>query len=128
MLRKDISGAIRAALEAAVPSVKWTERLQGASRGKDIIGSVTCDRVSYRWDDKTTLIATATYSIYLVDTPSTGTVDDLADAAFAALHADDLGGIAVDSNILNVMYGCAQGKSDIGVVLMEYQVEYVEEW
>ena len=128
MLRKNISGAIRAALEAAVPSVKWTERLQGASRGKDVIGSVTYDRVSYRWDDKSTLIATANYSIYLVDTPSTGTVDDLADAAFTALHADDLGGLAVDSNVLNVMYGCAQGKSDVGVVLIEYQVEYVEEW
>ncbi len=128
MRRKEISTAIRSMLETALPTVRWTERLAGASRGKEVCGSVTCDRVSYRWDDKTTLVATAVYSIYLVDTATTGGVDDMADLVFSALHADDLDGLAIDSNILNVMYGCAQGKPDVGMVLLEYQIEYVEEW
>ena len=128
MRRKEISGAIRSRLESSVPAITWTERLTGASRGKDVCGSVTCDRVSYRWEDKTSLVATATYSIYLVDTNSGGMVDDLADEVFIALHADDLDGAVIDSNVLNVMYGSAQGKPDVGIVMMEYKVEYYEEW
>ena len=92
MRRKEISGAIRSHLESFVPAVKWIERLSGASRGKEVCGSITCDRVSYQWEDKTDLIATAIYSIYLIDAASTGTVDDLADEVFMALHAEDLGG------------------------------------
>ena len=128
MRRKEISGAIRSRLESSVPAITWTDRLTGASRGKDVCGSVTCDRVSYRWEDKTSLVATATYSIYLVDTNSGGMVDDLADEVFIALHADDLDGAVIDSNVLNVMYGSAQGKPDVGIVMMEYKVEYYEEW
>lgn len=128
MRRKEISGAIRSRLESSVPAVIWTERLTGASRGKEVCGSVTCDRVSYRWEDKTSLVATATYSIYLVDTASTGMVDDLADEVFTTLHADDLDGAVIDSNVMQVMYGSAQGKPDVGIVMMEYKVEYYEEW
>lgn len=128
MRRKEIGAAIRSLLESSVPTVTWTERLAGANRGKEICGSITCDRVAYSWQDKTTLVATATYSIYLVDTPSSGTVDDIADDVFTALHADDLDGMVIDSNVLTVMYGAAQGKPDIGVVMMEYEVKYIEEW
>lgn len=128
MRRKEIGAAIRSLLETSVPTVSWTERLAGASRGKDVCGSITCDRVTYQWQDKTTLIATATYSIYLVDTPSSGTVDDLADEVFTALHSDNLDGMVIDSNVLSVLYGSAQGKPDIGVVMMEYEVQYMEEW
>ena len=128
MRRKEISGAIRSHLESFVPAVKWIERLSGASRGKEVCGSITCDRVSYQWEDKMDLIATAIYSIYLIDAASTGTVDDLADEVFMALHAEDLGGAVIDSNVLQVVYGCAQGKPDVGVVMMEYKVEYYEEW
>lgn len=128
MRRKEISAAIRALLEDSVPAVKWTERLTGASRGADIYGSVTCDRVDYAWDDKTSLVATAVYSIYLVDSASTGAVDDLADEVFQTLHSDDLEGLLIDSNIKRVVYGSAQGKPEIGIVLLEYEINYYEEW
>lgn len=128
MRRKEIGAAIRSLLETSVPTVTWTERLTGANRGKDICGSITCDRVQYAWSDKTTLVATAKYSIYLVDTPSSGTVDDIADEVFTTLHSDDLGGLVIDSNILEIIYGAAQGKPEIGIVMMEYEVQYIEEW
>ena len=128
MKRKEINRAILSLLESSASSVEWSERLAGASRGKNICGSVTCDRISHVWDDKQCLIATAVYSIYLVDTPCTGTVDDIADDVFSALHSDDLGGLAIDSNILNVVYGGAQGKPEVGIVMMEYEVKYNEEW
>lgn len=128
MRRKEISGAIRSHLESFVPAVKWIERLSGASRGKEVCGSITCDRVSYQWEDKTDLIATAIYSIYLIDAASTGTVDDLADEVFMALHAEDLGGAVIDSNVMQVVYGSAQGRPEVGIVMMECKVEYYEEW
>lgn len=128
MRRKEVSAAICSLLESSVPAVKWVERLSGAGRGKDVCGSVTCDRVEYRWEDKSDLIATAIYSIYLVDAASGGVVDDLADDVFEAIHADDLGGVVLDSNVERVVYGGAQGKPDVGIVMMEYKVEYYEEW
>lgn len=128
MRRKEISGAIRSHLESFVPAVKWIERLSGASRGKEVCGSITCDRVSYQWEDKTDLIATAIYSVYLIDAASTGTVDDLADEVFMALHAEDLGGAVIDSNVMQVVYGSAQGRPEVGIVMMECKVEYYEEW
>lgn len=127
MKRKEVTAAVIKRLAEALPDIRWQQRVSGAGRGKDVEGSVTNDRISYRYDDKDSLIASAVYYIYIVDANSTENVDEMADVAFKALNDDDLDGLAIVGEIKRIIYGSPQGKPQAGVVLLEYEVAYYEE-
>lgn len=127
MKRKAITAAIIGLLAEVLPDVSWQERISGAARSKAVEGSVTNDRISYRYDDKDCLVATGLYYIYIVDANSVESVDEMSDTAFKALNDEDLGGMAIVGDVKRVIYGTPQGKPQVGVALLEYEVTYYEE-
>ena len=126
MRRNEVTQAIIECLKNAVPEVPWGVRITGANRSKVVEGSVTCDRVSFEYDSKDSLVAKATYLIYIIDPNSTENVDVLGDKVFFALNNDDLDGVVICGDVTNITYGSAPGITGSGVVLLNYSVEYYE--
>ena len=82
-------------------------------------------KISYEWLDKFTKAATATFSIYVMDISSTNEVDNIADDIIRVLSNNrTLSGTVVDSLVQEVIYGMAQGRPDVGAVLIHFVVTY----
>ena len=126
MRRATVTQAIFETLKEAVPEVPWSVRFSGANRSKGVEGTVSCDRVSFEYDSKDSLVAKATYNIYILDANSTENVDELADKVFLVLNDDDLDGVIICGDITQVQYGSMPGMPSSGVVVLTYVVEYYE--
>ena len=127
MRRAEVTQTIFETLKEAVPEVPWSVRLTGANRSKGIEGTVSCDRVSFQYDAKDSLVAKAIYGIYILDANSTENVDALADKVFAVLNDDDLGGVITCGDITEIQYGSKPGAAGSGVAILTYVVKYHEE-
>lgn len=127
MRRAEVTQTIFDYLKTSVPEVPWSVRLSGANRSKEVEGTVSCDRVSFQYDTKDSLVAKAIYGIYILDANSTENVDALADKVFAVLNNDDLGGVVICGDITQIQYGSKPGMAGSGVAMLTYVVEYYEE-
>ncbi|MBR6635948.1 MAG: hypothetical protein IKK97_00705 [Phascolarctobacterium sp.] len=127
MRRAEVTNAILTTLQANVPAVPWSAKVFGAATSNKVEGTIACDRVEYQYDSKNSLVATATYYVYIVDVNSTNDVDGLADAVFQCLNNDDLAGVLIVGDIVRISYGVAPGKANSSAVLMEYVVQYYED-
>lgn len=126
MRRATVTQTIVDILKEAVPEVPWGVRFSGANRSKGVEGTVSCDRVSFEYDSKDSLVAKATYNIYILDANSTENVDELADKVFFVLNDDDLDGVIICGDITQVQYGSMPGMPSSGVAVLTYVVEYYE--
>ena len=126
MRRATVTQTIVDILNEAVPEVPWGIRFSGANRSKEVEGTVSCDRVSFEYDSKDSLVAKATYNIYILDANSTENVDELADKVFVVLNDDDLDGVIICGDITQVQYGSMPGMPSSGVAVLTYVVEYYE--
>lgn len=121
--REEVTKALMDLLGQEVPEVSWSQQLTGAARSKELEGSVSCDRISFEWNAKNVRMATASYSIYLLDANTLDGVDELADKIDSVLCEHwHLGGIAVNSAVKEIIFGAAQGKTNAGMALIEYDV------
>jgi hypothetical protein len=88
---------------------------------------VACDSVTFEYDSKDiSVVANATYYVYIVDLNSTVDVDGLADEVFQCLNNDDLGGVLIVGDVVRINYGLAPGKPKSSAVLLEYRVKYYD--
>lgn len=121
--REDVTKALIDLLTEQLPEVSWNEQLTGAVRGQELQGTVSCDRISFEWNAKNVRMATASYSIYLIDANSLDGVDALADKIDNVLCENwHLGGIATNSAVKSIIFGAAQGKANAGMALVEFDV------
>lgn len=126
MRRNEITNAILDTLTTNIPSVPWTSKIIGVATSNTVEGTVACDSVTYQYDAKDSLVARATYYIYIVDLNSTNDVESVADQAFSVLNNSDLDGALIVGDIVRINYGVSPGKPNSSAVLLEYVVEYYE--
>lgn len=126
MRRAEVTNAILEALQAGVPDISWTAKIAGVATSNKVEGTIACDRVTFEYDSKNSLVANATYFVYIVDLNSTNDVDGLADAAFQCLNNEDLGGVLIVGDVVRINYGIAPGKPNSSAVLLEYAVKYYD--
>ncbi|MDD3894914.1 MAG: hypothetical protein PHU36_07830, partial [Syntrophomonadaceae bacterium] len=87
--REEVSSALLELLKEEIPEVAdWKSAATGAKRGKEISGTVSCDRVRFGFDAKSEREATATYSIYVLDPTSVTGVDAIADHIDSVIMAN----------------------------------------
>ncbi len=127
MRRTEVTNAILETLQANVPSVPWTSKVSGVATSNAVEGTVACDSVTFEYDSKdNSVVANATYYVYIVDLNSTTDVDGLADEVFQCLNNDDLGGVLIVGDVVRINYGLAPGKPKSSAVLLEYRVKYYD--
>lgn len=123
--RTEITDVIMGLLQDQIPEVHWSSLVTGAGRSNKLEGTVSCDRITYVEMTKSGRKGVLTYSIYLLDTASVEGVDALADKLDALLTKyHDLGGWCIDSQVKEIVFGVAQGKSDAGMALITYEVYF----
>lgn len=123
--RTAVEEALYSLLMDQFPKIHWQKLVTGAARGREMMGTIACERISYEWLDTFTKAATATFSIYVMDISSTNEVDNIADDIIRVLSNDrTLSGTVVDSLVQEVIYGMAQGRPDVGAVLIHFVVTY----
>ena len=121
--REEVTAALLELLQTELPEVSWNEQLTGAVRGQNLQGTVSCDRISFERNAKNVRMATASYSIYMIDANSLDGVDTLADKIDSVLCENwHLGGIATNSVVKSIIFGAAQGKTNAGMALVEFDV------
>lgn len=126
MRRNEITNAILDTLTTNIPSVPWTSKIIGVATSNTVEGTVACDSVTYQYDAKDSLVARATYYIYIVDLNSTNDVESVADQVFSVINNSDLDGALIVGDIVRINYGVSPGKPNSSAVLLEYVVEYYE--
>lgn len=127
MRRAEVTNAILETLQANVPNVPWTSKVSGVATSNAVEGTVACDSVTFEYDSKDiSVVANATYYVYIVDLNSTVDVDGLADEVFQCLNNDDLGGVLIVGDVVRINYGLAPGKPKSSAVLLEYRVKYYD--
>ena len=127
MRRAEVTNAILETLQVKVPSVTWTSKVAGVATSNAVEGTVACDSVTFEYDSKDiSVVANATYYVYIVDLNSTVDVDGLADEVFQCLNNDDLGGVLIVGDVVRINYGLAPGKPKSSAVLLEYRVKYYD--
>ena len=123
--RTEVEEALYSLLMDQFPEIHWQKLVTGVARGREMMGTIAGERISYEWLDKFTKAATATFSIYVMDISSTNEVDNIADDIIRVLSNDrTLSGTVVDSLVKEVIYGMAQGRPDVGAVLIHFVVTY----
>ena len=123
--RTEITDVIMGLLQDHIPEVHWSSLVTGAGRSNKLEGTVSCDRITYVEMTKSGRKGVLTYSIYLLDTASVEGVDALADKLDALLTKyHDLGGWCIDSQVKEIVFGVAQGKTDAGMALITYEVYF----
>lgn len=123
--RTEITDVIMGLLQDQMPEVHWSSLVTGAGRSNKLEGTVSCDRITYVEMTKSGRKGVLTYSIYLLDTASVEGVDALADKLDALLTKyHDLGGWCIDSQVKEIVFGVAQGKTDAGMALITYEVYF----
>lgn len=123
--RAEITDVLTGLLQAEIPNVHWGTLVTGANRTNRLEGTVSCDRVTYTEQTKTARKGTMTYSIYLMDTKSVEGVDVIADTVDDVLTIySDLGGWCTSSRVKDIIFGAAQGKNNVGIALIEYEVSF----
>lgn len=123
--RTEITDVIMGLLQDQIPEVHWSSLVTGAGRSNKLEGTVSCDRITYVSMTKSGRKGVLTYSIYLLDTASVEGVDALADKLDALLTKyHDLGGWCIDSQVKEIVFGVAQGKTDAGMALITYEVYF----
>lgn len=123
--RTEITDVIMGLLQDQIPEVHWSSLVTGAGRSNKLEGTVSCDRITYVEMTKSRRKGVLTYSIYLLDTASVEGVDALADKLDALLTKyHDLGGWCIDSQVKEIVFGVAQGKTDAGMALITYEVYF----
>ena len=65
--RTEVINALLRIVEEAVPSVPWSVNITGSNVSKNIEGTVSCDRVLFDQQARDLILATATFSVYVVD-------------------------------------------------------------
>ena len=123
--RTEITDVIMGLLQDQIPEVHWSSLVTGAGRSNKLEGTVSCDRITYVEMTKSGRKGVLTYSIYLLDTASVEGVDALADKLDALLTKyHELGGWCIDSQVKEIVFGVAQGKTDAGMALITYEVYF----
>lgn len=124
--REEVSEALLELLKEKIPEVTdWKSAATGAKRGKEISGTVSCDKIKFTLDAKGEREATATYSIYVLDPASITGVDNIADHIDAALTDNpDINKWATDSRVKEILFGVAQGRETAGLALITLEVKF----
>lgn len=123
--RKEITDVLFDLLQDQIPEVHWGTLVTGANRTNRLEGTISCDRITYQEMTKQSRKGVLTYSIYLLDTQSIEGVDEIADEIDAILtQYPDLGGWCTDSRVKEIIFGAAQGRANVGVALISYEVYF----
>lgn len=83
---REVTNALADIIKEAVPGVKWNVNIVGASAGKGVEGTISCDEVTFEQDAYDVCTATAVYSIYVLDINGTTDIDDLSDTQIGRAH------------------------------------------
>lgn len=122
--RTEVIEALAGIVREAVPNVPWSVNISGSNVSKGIEGTISCDRVAYDQQAAGLIIATATFSIYVVDMGNDAQIDDIGDALFDALNCSDLNKTCLVCYVNNIIYGAPRGNPKAMAVLIELQAEY----
>ena len=124
--REEVSDALLELLKEEIPEVAdWKSAATGAKRGKEISGTISCDKIKFSLDAKGEREATATYSIYVLDPASITGVDTIADRIDAVLTANpNINRWATDSRVKEILFGVAQGRETAGLALITLEVKF----
>lgn len=121
---REVTNALADIIKEAVPGVKWNVNIIGASAGKGLEGTISCDEVTFEQDAYDVCTATVVYSIYVLDINGTTDIDDLSDTLFEVLHNNDLGGMIDNGLVKRIVFGAVANNTKAVAMLLEYQVEY----
>lgn len=121
---REVTNALADIIKEAVPGVKWNVNIVGASAGKGLEGTISCDEVTFEQDAYDVCTAKAVYSIYVLDINGTTDIDDLSDTLFEVLHNNDLGGMIDNGLVKRIVFGAVANNTKAVAMLLEYQVEY----
>lgn len=122
--RTEVTEALAEIVREAVPDVPWSVNIAGLNASKDVQGTISCDRVAFDQQAADLIIATATYTIYVVDMSGDAQIDDIGDALFDALNCSDLNKTCLVCYVNNIIYGAPRGNPKAMAVLVELQAEY----
>lgn len=123
--RTEVTEALLRILQDEAPEVSWNMAVTGAKRGKEVEGTVTCDRIRFEDEGKGEREATAEYSIYILDARSLESVDALADKVESILTANaTLDNWATDSRVKMLVFGAPQGRPNVGLALIDFEVKF----
>ncbi len=123
--RTEIMDVLMGLLQDQMPDVHWGSLVTGANRTNRLEGTLSCDRITYQEMTKNGRKGVLSFSIYLLDTQSIEGVDALADELDAILtQYPDLGGWCTDSRVKEIIFGAAQGRANVGVALINYEVYF----
>ena len=121
--REEVTAVLLELLQTEMPEVSWNKQLNGAVRGNELKGTVSCDRLEFEWTAKNVRMATASYAIYLIDVTSIDGVDALADKIDVILCENwQLGGAVTNSVVKSIIFGAAQGSPNAGMALINFEV------
>lgn len=122
--RTEVMEALTEIIRNTAPDVPWSVNISGSNVSKGIEGTISCDRVAFDQQAAGLIIATATFSIYVIDMSSDAQIDDISDALFDALECSDLNGTCLVCYVKNIIYGAPRGNQKAMAVLIELQAEY----
>lgn len=122
--RTEVTNALLRIVEEAVPSVPWSVNITGSNVSKNIEGTVSCDRVLFDQQARDLIIATATFSVYVVDMGASAQIEDIGDTLFSALNNSDLDGTCLRCDVNSIIYGAPRGNSKAMAMLIEVVAEY----
>ena len=122
--RTEVIEALAGIVREAAPDVPWSVNISGSNVSKGIEGTISCDRVAFDQQAAGLIIATATFSVYVVDMSGDAQIDDIGDALFEALECSDLNSTCLVCYVKNIIYGAPRGNQKAMAILIELEAEY----
>lgn len=122
--RNDITSTIFTACQAVIPDIKWSYVFTGANKSKDVEGTVSCDKITFKELAKGETYATANYTIFIIDMGKGYDVDSAADALFKVFNQSNMGNICYNVDIKSITYGSVIGVPASSLCKLEMTVEY----
>ena len=125
-----VTDALMAILESELPTIKWQEKPVGAAYPTILTGTVSCGALKFERISKLDTNCSASFVIYLIN-PSKADADNPRKIEGLALDVQnilsknsDLDGWASDCNVLNIVWGTAPGRVDIGMAVINITIDF----
>lgn len=127
----EVSDALMEILCDGLPGVPWTEKVQGPQYPNELSGTVSCGDVEFSDKSKFDTVCIANYNISIINPDEQTTKDNPRYIEELALNVQqllasnfNLNGFADNGRVTHIYWGTAPGRSDIGMALIKYSVEF----
>lgn len=121
---QDVTESLLNVCAQVVPEVKWGVAVIGANVGKEPEGTVSCDKVSFEHTARRCVLATAEFSVYVIDINANIRVEDIGDKLFDALMLTDFDGSILVGKVKNISYGTPKGVSKAVAMVLEFEAQF----